>query len=311
MKKKVTCNLTEQSPSIFLNAPHSKLIFNYAKRTIVLPKLFRQSMGKVYYVIQENNCYGAILIKSAKPISLEEFTKTRVEHRITEKERELWWKEKKVLFTYFFDIVQNFDKPKTIKELKNRTFGGNVEFLSEEKPIIKKLSEDIEPNSKIIKSFLSKEEAIGYVNEGKFAVEKMFGGSRILIYKNSDEIKFYSFEEKKWVNLDSFKEEADKLSDKNFVVDGEFVAQGKQKIYLFDVLRLDDDIRNLSWSDRKSRLHSLKFTDKIIETPSIIINSQSEGEEAIKFLGELPGSIGVMIKSYESKYLQDWCKLEN
>ena len=139
----------------------------------------------------------------------------------------------------------------------------------------------------------------------------MFGGSRILIYKNSDEIKFYSFEEKKWVNLDSFKEEADKLSDKNFVVDGEFVAQGKQKIYLFDVLRLDDDIRNLSWSDRKSRLHSLKFTDKIIETPSIIINSQSEGEEAIKFLGELPGSIGVMIKSYESKYLQDWCKLEN
>ena len=307
--KKVTCNLTEQSPSIFLNAPHSKLIFNYAKRTIVLSKLFKQSMGKVYYVIQENNCYGAILIKSAKPISLEEFTKTRVEHRITEKERELWWKDKKVLFTYFFDIVQNFDKPKVIKELKNRNFGGNVEFLSEEKP--KKLLEKIEPTSKIVKSFLNKEEAIGHINEGKFAIEKMFGGSRILIYKNEEDIKFYSFEEKEWIKLDSFKEEADKLSDKNFVVDGEFISQGKQKIYLYDILRLGDDIRKLGWNDRISKLHSLKFSDKIIETPSIIINNKFEGEEAIKFLGGLPGSIGVMIKPYESKYLQDWCKLEN
>ena len=58
----------------------------------------------------------------------------------------------------------------------------------------------------------------------------MFGGSRILIYKNEEDIKFYSFEEKEWIKLDSFKEEADKLSDKNFVVDGEFISQGKQKI---------------------------------------------------------------------------------
>ena len=259
--KKITRNLMEQSPGLFLNPPHAKLIFNYGKKTIILPKLFRHAIEQTYYVVQDNECYGAIFIKSAKPISLKEFSDNREEHRITDEEREKWWGDKKVLFAYYFDVMQKFDKSKKIRDIKNRTLGSNIEFLSETGPIIKKveLSERIKPAKTLVKTFLDMEEAVGYIGENKFAIEKKFDGSRVLIYKNGDTIKFYSEDDKNISDdFKNFREEADKLSDKNFVVDGEIVTKrDKSKIYLFDILRLGEDIRSLSWNERKSKLHSL------------------------------------------------------
>ena len=311
--KNVTHNLMEESPGLFLNPPHAKLIFNYAKKTIILPKLFRNTIAQVYYVIQENECYGAILIKSAKPISLKEFSDTMGNHRITEKEREGWWKNRKVLFAYYFDVVQKFDKPKLIKDSKNRALGDNIEFLSEDKPLNKiELSERIKPTKELIKVFSNIQEAVEHIGDNKFAVEKKFDGSRVLIYKNGEEVKFYSEDDENISKeFESFKEESKNLSDENFIVDGKIVVKGnKSKIYLFDILRLGEDIRSLPWNERKSKLHSLNFTDSISEVPSIIVSNKLEGEKAIKFLEGLPGSLGVMIKAYNSKYLKDWCQLE-
>ena len=310
--KKITCNLMEQSPGLFLNPPHAKLIFNYAKKTIVLPKLFRHSIEQSYYVVQDNECYGAIFIKSAKPISLKEFSNTMEEHRITEEEREKWWKGKKVLFAYYFDVMQKFDKFKSIKDITNRTLGSNIEFLSEDNPIKKiELSERIKPTETLVKTFSDMEEAVEHIGDNKFAIEKKFDGSRVLIYKNRNIIKFYS-EKDENISKDfkKFKEEAEKLSDENFVVDGIITKGKKSKIYLFDILRLEKDIRNLSWSERKSKLHSLNFTENIVEVPSIIVDNKHEGEKAIKFLRGLPGSVGVMIKTYHSEYLKDWFQLK-
>ena len=301
----------EQSPGLFLNPPHATLIFNYAKKTIILPKLFRTSISQSYYVVQDNECYGAIFIKSAKPISLKEFSDSREDHRITEEEREKWWKNKKVLFAYYFDILKKFEKPKLIKDVKNRVLGNNINFLSETKSTVE-LSETIKPTKALVQKFLNMEEAVEHIKNNKFVVEKKFDGSRVLIYKNGDIIQFYSEDNKDISeNFEDFKEEADKLSEENFVVDGEMVMKGdKFKIYLFDILRLGDDIRDLSWSERKSKLHSLNFTDNISEVPSIIITNPEEGKKAIRFVESLPGSVGVMMKAYSSKYLEDWFKLE-
>ena len=303
----------EQSPGLFLNPPHAKLIFNYAKKTIVLSKLFRNAIAQIYYVVQDNECYGAIIVKSAKPISLKEFSDTMENHRITEAERTLWWKDRKVLFAYYFDVIQKFDNPKLIKELNNRVLGDNVEFLSKNKPLNKiEHSERIKPTKTLIKIFSNLQEAVEHIGNNKFAIEKKFDGPRVLIYKNGEEIKFYS-EEDKNISKDfkTFKEEANNLSDENFIVDGKIVMKGsKPKIYLFDILRLGDDIRNQPWNERKSKLHSLNFTDNISEVPSIIVSNKLEGEKAIKFLEGLPGALGVMVKAYNSKYLEGWCQLE-
>jgi ATP-dependent DNA ligase len=308
MKKNRIYNLMEESPGLFLNPPHAKLIFNYAKKTIILPKLYRNSIGRTYYVVQDNECCGAINIKSAKPVSLKEFKNTQAEHRITEEEREKWWGDKKVLYAYFFDVLQKFDKPKKIKEMKDRSLGKNIKFLSEKKNPERKieLSERIKPVKSLMKSITNLDV------DDKYAVEKKFKGSRVLIYKNGGNIKFFSENDKDiTTDFEDFMNEADKLSDKNFVVDGVLVSKNnRSKIFLFDILRLGEDIRELSWNERKSKLHSLNFTDNISEVPSIIIKNKQEAEKAIDFLKNLPDSAGVIFKNYDSKYLQEWYEWE-
>jgi len=73
-------------------------------------------------------------------------------------------------------------------------------------------------------------------------------------------------------------------------------------IYCFDCLKLGDDLTEQTLSERKHRLHSLNFSQHILEAPYIIVDNKENSIKAIKLFKNLPGSDGVFIKDYNSYY---------
>jgi hypothetical protein len=310
-------NLMEQRQGLYLKAPHAKLLFDNEKKVIIKSKLYKDAISQTYYVIQDDLAYGIILIKSAAPFNLDDFKKYRELHLISDTEREERWPDKETLFAYYFNILEKFPEPRKVKTPKvSQTFVKDIEFLNEKidgATAIKTFS-DIDTAAEFI-----------FTKSHKFAIEKKFSGVRGTIIRREDTV-IINTEQGQDVS-DRFifiKEQTKDLSEFNFIVDGEFVCyinnkpQGKEvlnkfllgeiiedlniKMHIFDILFLNEDLRRLSWSERKSKLHSLNFTESIKEVPSIIVDAKDEAVKAMSFLGNLPGSEGAIIKLYTSKY---------
>ena len=125
--------LFERHDAIYLTPPHARLIWTGAKTLIVKAKNFSNMVGKLLYLIDDTYCYGIIRLKKPKQITLPMFRKLLSKHRITEEERQRWWKHKEILFAYEFDFVKRFEKPVRVKVPKGtQTFVHDFKFLNDE-----------------------------------------------------------------------------------------------------------------------------------------------------------------------------------
>lgn len=89
-------------------------------------------IGKSFYLIGGNSCYGIIKILKMRPINMDQFRKLGEVHRISEKERVNWWPGKKTLYAYVPKSVKMFDIPKMISvHGDDRIFVDDVEFLAD------------------------------------------------------------------------------------------------------------------------------------------------------------------------------------
>lgn len=121
----------KNTEGLYLVAPHGKMIWQGNKTIIVKSKEFRGSLGKSYYLIEGNRCYGIIKIKSIHSINLEKFKELFLKHRITDEERYKWWMNKQILFAYEFELIKKFKEPRYIEKPKGiQIFIKNVKFLN-------------------------------------------------------------------------------------------------------------------------------------------------------------------------------------
>jgi 2'-5' RNA ligase len=104
-------------PGIYLTPPHGKLIAEKKKRLIIKSVKFSRYTGTPIIVVSGKKAYGEIILKPPIEINLEEFNALRKEHRITERERNRWWKGKDRLYAYEFDIQKIYDKPLSVDVL--------------------------------------------------------------------------------------------------------------------------------------------------------------------------------------------------
>ena len=211
--------------------------------------------------------------------------------------------------------------------------------------VIKMSADTIELNSimpfysmKPKKIFYQVDEAIEYMFKAgdRYALEKKFDGLRVVLIKTGDRVKIYS-DQKEDISkhFHTILSEARNLSNKDYIIDTELVYKdggtseiseyitGKGELddlrislQAFDCIYYGKDISNLDWNERKSILHSLNFTEHIKEVHSILSDNPNESKNAIKFLQNLKGSEGVMIKRYKGKYTKNgetdaWIKFLN
>lgn len=128
-------SLTENRESIYVNDPYSKYLWEGKQKLIINSKLYKNSIGKVVYLVDDNKCYGVIKINSASKIeNADEFNKLYESHNISDDIRNKWWPNKSVLFAYDYEPVKLFDNPVDIK-LNNpdkNMIIDNFEFENEE-----------------------------------------------------------------------------------------------------------------------------------------------------------------------------------
>lgn len=188
------------------------------------------------------------------------------------------------------------------------------------------------------KRFYKVDETVSYMFKtgNKYALEKKYNGYRAVLMKTGDRIKIYS-DQKKDISkhFHTVLSEAKNLTNRDVVIDTELIYKdagrseiakyvtgkgelddSKIQLHVFDCIYYKKDLTKLPWYERKSVLHSLNFTDHIKEVSSIIVNNQEAAQKGIKFLRNLKGSEGAMIKRYDGKYIKNgetdaWIKFRN
>jgi len=133
MTKTSSSEKLEESCAGFYQAEnHAKMIWQGNKDLIVLGVDFKDSIGKSFYLVSGNNCYGVVRLKGNKQISMKEFDALAERHRVTDSEKKLWWSGKKVLYAYDFDFTKFEDFKRVAIPDKVETFVDRVEFLKED-----------------------------------------------------------------------------------------------------------------------------------------------------------------------------------
>ncbi|MFW6172952.1 MAG: hypothetical protein ACOC5T_04340, partial [Elusimicrobiota bacterium] len=246
--------------------------------------------------------------------------------------RQTWWSGKEKLFAYYFNVVEKFDEPIKVKEMKGKKFIREIEFKNQES---EKVRDEFEL-PKITNVYKNKEEVKKIFNKGGvFAFEKNYEGIRTIIQKKEDSVDIFVNNKDVSDKLKFLCEQIKNLSDEDLILDGtimsyhrnepqdkdllkEFLFKDQElkdqdiRINVFDIPYLNKDLRNFSWHERKSKLHSLNFTKNIREAPSVIVENEEEVNKTLDMLNKLPDSKGAVIKFYNSKYPQgettNWVK---
>lgn len=166
----------------------------------------------------------------------------------------------------------------------------------------------------------------------KYAVEEKFDGFRVFIHRKGKTVKIYS-EQKKDITFafPTIVDQAFRLSEKNFILDGELVphdekgkplgrraamkfigaVKSKKKVddsrvivHVFDVLYYDgDSLLDVPFADRKKILkNNFKFTENIKYVEHILVSSPESLIKAVNLMKKLKGSEGAIIKRLDGKY---------
>lgn len=180
--------------------------------------------------------------------------------------------------------------------------------------------------------FYKPEEAAEFVfTKGKkFALERKYNGFRALLHKQGDEVKVFSDQGRDITfPFPTIVEQVKKLAPESFILDGELIpydAQGnplgraelakyigavaskkdvddsRVKVHCFDVLYYSEDIHQKPWFERKAILNKFKWQRNITGTKSLVVKNKDDAIRAMKFFGDLKGSEGAIIKSYDAPY---------
>ena len=176
------------------------------------------------------------------------------------------------------------------------------------------------------------QQLINFAGKIKYYVEMKWNGFHIEVHKKDGEVKIFSVQLKDITKaFPTLVEAIKKLSDKDFIVDGEIVPYddgkalgrnelmkflGKEKhddshirLHVWDIVYYDGkDLTDLPLYERKAYLDKLKFSDRITNTPYYIVSNPTELKEAVKKMAERQNSEGAVIKDANSKYQKGTCK---
>ena len=321
MSKLIEQLLTEVHKGIYIAPTLGELIVSKEKSLIIKEREYSDEVGRTLYLISNKLCYGVIRLKTPDKINIVEFNELADKHKINNFDRKKWWPNKEVLFAYPFDIIKLFEVPIPIElPLVCDTFINNFKFpnqldLSTRKVIIQEqilTQKEVDTNlitpftpMRVNQKFNELDAALKYMFSigSKYAIEKKYVGTRAVLIKSGHSIKIFS-DTRLDVSTDypDIASEVRKLSTKDFVLD----AIGKDtQMVVFDILYLGSDLTDRPWEQRKSLLHSLRFTDHIKEAHSIIIESALDASKAISLLMNMDDSEGVVIKRYDGLYQKD------
>ena len=107
-------------PTLNLVSPHAELLSKGIKKQIIRSKKevkeLKKYIGKDMELISDNKAYGIIQLREPHEININDFIQLRYAHAITDEERKEWYPEEKILFTYEFDIVELYKKPKKLED---------------------------------------------------------------------------------------------------------------------------------------------------------------------------------------------------
>jgi len=312
--------LRETKTGICLANPHGYLIYSDQKDIIIKSRLFKGCAGKIFYLIENGICYGLIRLRAPDKITVDEFHTMTPLHLITDTERRKWWARKEVLYAYGFDRVKMFDPPRQVSvNHATDAFVDDFKFLG---PAVKSLPpQTIKDNlfypMEPAKQFCQVDEILKHMTSNKHAIEKVYGGTRVILHKSGNTVSIYSDKNNVTVEYPGLVTGAGRVSNKDFVLDAELIHEPgcPTILYVSDIVELGaEDLTSLPWHARKSILHSLSFQPNIREAYSIVADCLDEAGKALNLLGNLDGSMGVMVKAYNSKYTKndktdDWLKL--
>lgn len=323
--------LSESREAINLANPHAELIWTGNKTLMVKDKFYKNQISKPLYLLQNNICYGIIRLKLPDKITVKEFRELSKFHKISEEQRQKWWPNKEVLYSYRFDIVKMFENPvpiETIDEFsifirdfkftqhirheKNKettkTVVKNFAKLCDEgfdlQIVQKKQKKKVYKRMQAKKIYNNTKDAIDEIRLGKIVIEKKCNGDRVFLTKTGSVIKIFKSGRDITKSYSYIVSSAQRLSNKNFVLDCIIV---NDDFVCFDILKYDDDVQEHQWFERKQLLHNLYFSGKIKEMPSIIAGSVSQVEQAMLLMSKLSNSSGAILKTYDenSGYVQE------
>jgi hypothetical protein len=111
---------SKKLPELNLISPHAELISKGLKKQIIKSKKemkeLKKYIGKEIELVSDNKVYGIIQLREPHEINVNDFIQLRYAHAITDDERKEWYPKEKVLFSYEFDIVELYKKPKKLGE---------------------------------------------------------------------------------------------------------------------------------------------------------------------------------------------------
>lgn len=162
-----------------------------------------------------------------------------------------------------------------------------------------------------------------------YSVEQKMNGFHASIHKKGNEVKIFSEQKKDLTSaFPTLSEEIKKLSDKDFIIDGELIPyedakalgrnalmkyvgavrsgktpdDSKVRFHVWDIPYLEKSITDMSLSDRIKQLGNLKFSDRVIEIKRKIANNLDELKDAINWASEIPNSEGAVVKDLNEAY---------
>jgi len=130
-------SLFSETQSIYLIPPHGQMISRGEKTLIVQKKFFKNMVGKEMFLVSGSWCWGTIILKNPKKITLDEFKKLRLKHQIIDSERKSQWGSTKIFYSYPF-IARMWQVPKKVKMKQTTPPFGRVEF---EEKLIKEIKD--------------------------------------------------------------------------------------------------------------------------------------------------------------------------
>ena len=140
-KNNLTASAMSQYKGFFEPRKLALLLWEDKKNLLIKPKYYRFILNTPLYLVDEEFAYGIIKLKAPNPLSMVMFRNLRNRHFILDEEKSAWWGTKNKLYSYEFDLIEKFDKPKKIFTHELKTIVRNVEFVSEK--FINELMKDI------------------------------------------------------------------------------------------------------------------------------------------------------------------------
>jgi len=309
---KKTQLLKENLDILMLDHSRAKKFWDGELKIYLSDRIDKRILNKLLYIVSDDLCYG--VAKLVYPCKINKFY-AKENNLVDEELFNKWWPHKEVLYTYKIKSIKRFAKPFEVTvsddkithtaegvsfELREDVKEEEVTFPESFTPM--KYSQKFKDTSKLLDHLFEKTE--------KYVIEKMHGGIRVILMKFGEKVKILMGEQDITSNFPKIIENSKTLSSGDFILDGNII---NNILYCYDCLYLNESIEELSWGERKSKLHSFQFTKNIKEVNSTIIENKKDAEIEIKLRNLTDG--GIIIKRYNSKYSKneksvDWITVE-